>query len=128
MNLLRIVALALLVSAASAQAARAPRLEPAQARQLALAAAQFHPSAGAAYEPDSRLTVGNVRLRQARRGLVWAVHVHADVAIFPCRLPPPGAPAPGCALARSQDALVTLADATGRVLAFAAIPSFWPAS
>src|SRR6266404_8746475 len=118
-----VVSGALLASPATALAATTPQLEVSAVKQIALRAAQFHPASTEPYQPDSRLSVAAVRLVDARRGgFVWYVRVRSTVAIFPCKLPPPGAPAPSCppSVAHSQDALVEIGDATHRVLSFQA--------
>jgi hypothetical protein len=62
-----------------------------------------------------------MRLVHSRRGaLLWVVHVHGTVPIFPCRLSPPGAPgAPSClrsGVRSSDDVLVTILDANGGII------------
>ena len=76
---------------------------------------------GDSYHPDPRVTVEQMRLVQSRRGaLLWVVHVHGTVPIFPCRLPPPGAPGgPSClhsGVQISDDILVTILDANGGII------------
>lgn len=113
--------LAVFSLAASAFGASTPRLHVAAVKEVALHAVQFRPSATTAYVPDTRLTVERVRLSDAGKQLVWEVDLHATIVVFPCKLPPPGAAAPGCTLAKSRDALVRISDASGRVLSLTAV-------
>jgi len=110
----------LLMPGTTALAATGPALDAPAVKQIALAAAQFHPFS--AYQPDPRLSVAAVRLVHARRGgYVWYMRVHSTVPTFPCRLVPPGAPAPSCPYGPgSQDARVEIADDSGAVLSFRA--------
>jgi len=123
------VCAAFVAGAAVAAAATGPELDRQRVEQVALSAAQFHPFS--AYQPDPRLSVNGVRVVHATRGgYVWYVRVWSSTATFPCRLPPPGSPAPSCPPdplhPRSQAARVEIADSTGRVLSFTPLP--WPAS
>jgi hypothetical protein len=105
-------------TATGAPGATAPKLEPAAVRAIALRALEFV-APGAAFEPDPRLTVEQTKATHNGRTVLWVVHVHGTVPVFPCRLPAIGAGAPSCippaGATQSDDALVTVADATARV-------------
>jgi hypothetical protein len=101
--------------------ASSPKLKPSAAKELALRVAQAV-ALGQSYQRDPRVSVEQIRLVQSRRGaLLWLVHVHGTVPIFPCRLSPPGAPgAPSCIESAGQkpsdDILVTILDANGGII------------
>jgi hypothetical protein len=98
-----------------------PILKPAAVEEQALRAAQFQLDPATPYVADSRLTVRNVRVESVGRRFVWRVSIHSTVIVFPCLLPPPGKPAPGCAGARSHDAVVTVDDPSDRALSLKAV-------
>ena len=107
----------------AALAAPAPKLRLAQVDALALRAAQFHVSPAEPYQPDPRLAVERFGPEHRGPALVWVVGVRATIPIFPCQLPVPGAPGPSCVAppgGLSQRGVVTIVDATGRVLSLRA--------
>jgi hypothetical protein len=90
-----------------------------QADALALRGAQFQVNAWAPYRPDSRLSVTGAQLVREGRNLVWVVDVHSTVAIFPCRLPLQGGPAPSCIpppTGLSHNAVITILDSSSILL------------
>jgi hypothetical protein len=107
-------------AAATPGGAARPKLTLPAVKELALRVTQPVPL-GQSYQPDPRVTVEQIRLVHSRRGrLLWIVHVHGTVPIFPCRLSPPGTGAPSCVaqagVQPSDDILVTILDANSGII------------